>query len=125
MVGMPWKGPECIHNFEIKTIQEQDILSNLQKLKLTTNSDILGMDCKLLRLSDTVICKELTDIINLSIKADSVPQDWKLARVTPIYKGSGDKDDPSNYRPISVVCHIAKIFEKSYCTPTYKLLNSK
>ena len=59
-----------------------------------------------------MIYKELTDIINLSIKADTVPQDWKLARVTPIYKGGGDKDDPSNYRPISVVCHIAKIFEK-------------
>jgi len=110
--GIPWKGPNCIYDFDIKTIKEQDILSNLNKLKATTNSDILGMDCKLLRLSSSVICEELTNIINLSIKADSVPQDWKLARVTPIYKGSGNKDDPSNYRPISVVCHIAKIFEK-------------
>jgi hypothetical protein len=59
-----------------------------------------------------VIAKDLTDLVNLSIKTDSVPQDWKIARVTPIYKGNGDKEDPSNYRPISVVCHIAKIFEK-------------
>ena len=110
--GIPWKGPDCIHNFEIQTIKEEDIMANLEKLNLTTNTDILGLDCKLLRLSNSVISKDLTELINLSIKSDTVPQDWKLARVTPIYKGSGDKEDPSNYRPISVVCHIAKIFEK-------------
>jgi exonuclease III len=110
--GIPWKGPNSIHNFEIQTVKEQDIAANLEKLKLTTNSDILGMDCKLLRLSSSVISKNLTELLNLSIMSDTVPQDWKIARVTPLYKGNGSKEDPSNYRPISVVCHVAKIFEK-------------
>ena len=32
--------------------------------------------------------------------------------MTPIYKGKGSRSDSTNYHPISVICHIAKIFEK-------------
>ena len=41
-----------------------------------------------------------------------VLDDWKLAKVTPVYKGKGDKNELGNYRPISVVSHLSKIFEK-------------
>ena len=122
--GMPWKGPESIHNFEIELVDEDDILNNLKKLKLKTNTDILGFDCKLLRISRELIYKELTYFINLSIMADSVPSDWKIARVTPVYKGNGNKEDPTNYRPISVVCHIAKIFEKVIAHQFISYLNT-
>ena len=39
------------------------------------------------------------------------PAAWKQSNITPIHKG-GPVDDPSNYRPISVVQVIAKILEK-------------
>ena len=38
-------------------------------------------------------------------------QDWKNARVSPIYKDDGDINDENNYRPISVIGHIAKMVE--------------
>ena len=38
-------------------------------------------------------------------------QDWKNARVSPIYKNDGDINDENNYRPISVIGHIAKMIE--------------
>ena len=41
-----------------------------------------------------------------------VPKDWKIARITPIYKGKGPKTEPTNYRPISVVGHVGKIVER-------------
>ena len=41
-----------------------------------------------------------------------VPADFKIAGVTPIFKGKGSKSEPGNYRPISVVITIAKILEK-------------
>jgi hypothetical protein len=110
--GLLWKGSQCIYNFSIQAVEEYDIEYHLRKLKLVTNSDILGLDCKLLRLGRNIISKELADMINMSIESDSVPSDWKIARVTPLYKGNGSKDDPSNYRPISVVCHVAKVYEK-------------
>ena len=42
-----------------------------------------------------------------------MPSDWKIARVTPVYKNKGSKDDPGNYRPISVVPTVTKIIEKN------------
>ena len=39
---------------------------------------------------------------NASIHSKCFASDWKLSRVTPIYKGKGGANDKGNYRPISV-----------------------
>ena len=49
-------------------------------------------------------------MINKSLKSGAFEQQsWKNARVTPICKDDGDINDKNNYRPISVIDHIAKI----------------
>ena len=48
-------------------------------------------------------------MINKSLKSGAFEQNWKNARVTPIYKDSGDINEKNYYRPISVIDHIAKI----------------
>ena len=53
----------------------------------------------------------LSIIFNLSLETNSFPNDWKTATVTPVFK-TGDRCDPNNYRPISVISAIARIFEK-------------
>ena len=63
----------------------------------------------------------ITHIINLVIRSNTIPSDWKTARVTPIYK-EGNREDPNNYQPISVWSVIAKIFEKVIFDQTYKFL---
>ena len=40
-----------------------------------------------------------------------IPGDWKLARVAPVYRNKGGRNDASNYRPISVLTHVAKLIE--------------
>ena len=45
----------------------------------------------------------------------TVPPELKMAQVTPIFKNKGSADLPENYRPISVVSHLAKILEKAVC----------
>ena len=39
-----------------------------------------------------------------------MPNDWKTANITAIYK-KGNKNDPGNYRPVSLTCIVCKIFE--------------
>ena len=53
----------------------------------------------------------LTSIINKAITQGIFPRELKLARVIPIFK-SGDKQNVSNYRPISILTFFAKVFEK-------------
>ena len=60
---------------------------------------------------DNIPCKLLTCIFNQSLLTGIYPSDWKLAKVTPI-SNTGSTSDLSNYRPISVIPTVAKIFEK-------------
>ena len=62
-------------------------------------------------LSADIIAPILTTFYNVSIETQSGISDWKLSKVTPIYKGKGSKDDAGNCRP-SLIGHIMKIFEK-------------
>ena len=49
--------------------------------------------------------------MNKSLESGVFEQGWKNARVTPIYKDDGDINYENNYRPISVIGHIAKMIE--------------
>ena len=88
------------------------VYNDLQSLDCENNSDVLNLDMKLLKLSVNVICKSLTHLFNLSLNSKIIPGEWKLARITHIHKGTGDIHLETNYRPISVLSHIAKIFER-------------
>ena len=56
--------------------------------------------------------KPLTYLINSSFESGTFPQELKLAKVIPIFK-NGDKQDISNYRPISILSFFSKVFEKT------------
>ena len=50
------------------------------------------------------------------------PDEWKSARVTPLYKNSDKLNDPTNYRPISVIPVVAKVFERVVYDQLYHYL---
>ena len=53
----------------------------------------------------------LAEVINWSFASGTFPSTLKLAKVIPLYKG-GDSDDPSNFRPISLLPTLSKIIER-------------
>ena len=52
-----------------------------------------------------------------------MPSSWKIARVTPVFK-TGDKKNPENYRPISILPVISKIAEKWVAAQLTQHLNN-
>ena len=58
----------------------------------------------------TEIAPVLTFIFNKSLSSSTIPDDWRTANVTPIFK-KGVRYLPSNYRPISLTCICCKIQE--------------
>ena len=64
------------------------------------------------------LLKELADVLALpisllfqkSLESKQLPQDWKSANVTPIFK-KGNKGDSKNYRPVSLTSIICKMME--------------
>ena len=108
---LPWKQPPCKTLFKFLSIQEDDVSKLLKKLGTESNMDVLGFDSKLLSDSSEIIAPILCKLFNVSLTTGILPKDWKAASVTPIFKGKGEMSDKSNYRPISLISHISKLFE--------------
>ena len=107
-----WKGPKSRYVFKFHHISFQDIQLYLNPMTNKHGNDILGMDIKLLKIACPVISKSLAYVVNSSLDNGIVHDDWKKARVTPVYKNEGEINDENNFRPISVVSHIAKMIER-------------
>jgi hypothetical protein len=107
-----WRCSESIYKFAFEEVHVESVLKHLRNLGNESTIDVLGFDGKLLCHASNTIAPILCKIFNISIITQTVPADWKLSRVTPVYKGKGCRDEECNYRPISVICHVAKIMEK-------------
>ena len=99
-------------------------LRNCVHIGLSSKNDVLGFDCKILSMCSDLIAPIITKFANASIHVKCLASDWKLSRVTPIYKGKGDANDKGNYRPISVIGHIAKIIEHEITNQVVTYLES-
>ena len=53
-----------------------------------------------------------------SLSQGTIPDDWRKVLVIPIYK-KGDRSNPVNYRPISLICIACKILEHIVLTSSY------
>ena len=69
-----------------------------------------GLPGKLLKMCAEELCGVLTVLFQKSLDSGTVPSDWKVAHITPVYKKS-DKSCPSNYRPISLTSIVCKLME--------------
>ena len=93
-------------------VDKSFVVKNLKKLKRDKACGHDKFPPGMLKDSASVIAAPLTQIINLSLESGTVPKDWKLAKVTPLFK-SGSLIDMQNYRPISVLPTLSKILEKA------------
>ena len=82
-------------------------LTHLNTRKATSETSLMPI---LRNLAD-LLCESLSWIFNLSIASCTFPEQWKIAKVIPIFKNRGKSSDPGNYRPISLLHPVARIFE--------------
>ena len=111
------------HHFNFNTITESETLSIINKLKNKNSSGKDEISNKLLKSIKDEIAKPLTIIINQSLKTGVFPDPLKIAKVKPLYK-KGDNFCLNNYRPISLLPTISKIFERVMFAQLYSYLNA-
>jgi hypothetical protein len=73
--------------------------------------DVTG---NLLKYGGFELTKALVSLSLDCIQNENVPDQWKEGRVIPVYKGKGDKTNPSNYRPITLLSMGEKILQSTH-----------
>ena len=112
---------ETHNQFSFTFIKPLNVLKQLNKLDTGKATGVDNIPNKILKIAAPLIFEHLTVIFNKSIALNDFPTDFKVARVSPIFK-SGEKNDPSNYRPISVLSCVARVFEKLIYEQLYSYL---
>ena len=98
-------------NFSFKMVSMDEVKKEVFKLNSEKSSTYGSIPASILKQTIEVNLKYLTSNINNSLKESSFPYELKQSEVTPVYK----KLDPlqkENYRPVSLLLHISKVFEK-------------
>ncbi|XP_045452345.1 uncharacterized protein LOC123661426 [Melitaea cinxia] len=83
----------------------------IDKLDCNTSTGLDGISTKAIKCLKSIILVRLTNCINVCLAQGVYPDTLKIAKVSPIFK-SGCRSNPSNYRPISVLPVMSKIFER-------------
>ena len=109
--------------FQLHEVSTFQISRVFDKLSICKASGLDNISVRLLKLSAPTTINSLAYIINLVICKGIIPADWKSARISAIHKNDS-KLDLNNYRPISVLPVIAKVFEKVVFDQTYNFLNN-
>ena len=92
------------------TVTLEMVIKKLNNLNTTKSPGPDEIHPRILKEVATSIAPALVKLYNNTLKAHEVPDDWKTALITAIFK-KGDKADPGNYRPVSLTCIICKILE--------------
>ena len=107
---LSYLGNRLTESIYLAQVSENEIGQLIKSLKDTTAGfDDLNFMC--LKISSQFLLKPPTHICNLSISQGIFPEQLKIANVIPLYK-SDDSMSFNNYRPVSVLCDLPKIFEK-------------
>lgn len=104
------KIPDDIH-FNIPFITTEQVSSFIRALDSSKATGLDGLGPRVLKMASHSLSPVIATLINKSIDTGKFPSQLKHAKIIPIFKG-GTKSDPSNYRPISILPTISKLFEK-------------
>ena len=91
------------------TVEEVRKLMEEQDVRKAIGPD--GISNWILRKCSYQLADKIHAVIVSSLTEGKVPTDWKRADIVPIFKG-GNKEEPLNYRPVSLTSVVAKICEK-------------
>ena len=112
---------KILSSLSLEPVTPAEVSTIISDLKLTKQHKN-NIPVKLIIYFRTVLCVTLCDMINQSFTQGKFPEPLKHALVTPIFK-KGDILDPKNYRPISVLLILSKIFERAIYNRLIKFLS--
>ena len=109
-------------DFIFANVTHQSVLECLSRLKSKKSTGNDKISTSLLKEIMPSVLNPIVHLFNLSLKTGYIPDHYKQAKVIPIYK-SLDKEDFTNYRPISLLSTFSKLLEKIVAKQMFQFLN--
>ena len=100
-------------NFSFTMVNTEHVYKKLKNVNSKKAPGFDGMPPKLIKMGASALCNPITWLINRSISSSKFPNLLKYAEVSPIYK-KGNSLDKKNYRPVSILPCISKVFESVF-----------
>ena len=113
----------CAASFNFAYTNPNDIGKIIRNLRPESSAGHDNISTKLLKEIEHVVSRPLSIIINQSLCTGIFPDKLKIAKVIPLFKKDDNKSF-GNYRPISLLSSISKIFERVAFNQLYDYLTS-
>ena len=98
-----------LHTFSITPKMVKEVITNLDSSKAS------GPDCipvVVLKNCEAELSYILAKLFNTCLKESCFPDCWKVSSVVPVFKNVGERSTAKNYRPVSLLSVVSKVFEK-------------
>ncbi len=89
-----------------------ETITAIASSKSTNSTGMDNISLKVLKNLPIGVIKYLTTLFNYSLRFHHVPKCWKIAKIKVLKKKDIDLDNPSSYRPISLLVTTSRILEK-------------
>ena len=89
----------------------ENVIRIMKKLKDKKSYGFDNIPVKVLRDGVRWLARPIFNLLQKIYGQKTFPEQWKTSRIIPLHK-KGSKSEVSNYRPISNLCSVTKIFEK-------------
>ena len=119
-----YRNASILSSFNFQLIDDESLRKTLNSLRTKSSSGYDGISTRLLKFLAPALISPLRLIINQSLITGIYPDKLKTAKVIPLYK-KGDRTMCDNYRPISLLCAISKLFEKVVYNQLYDYFTKK
>ena len=98
-----------LHNISITLKMVKKVITNLDSSKA---SDPDCIPVVVLRNCEPELSYILAKLFNNCLNESCFPDCWKVSSVDPVFKNVGEKSTAKNYRPVSLLSVVSKVFEK-------------
>ena len=119
---LPIEGCNNLNSFSFRPITNNEVSHAITKMKLKNSPGHDNLPSYIIKRLNYSISVDLTLIFNKCIETSCFPICWKASNIISVWKNKGSRTDPSNFRPISILPLLGRIFEKllahqlnSYC----------